>query len=158
MHETCNICPLLEHPRHQILKTKYWAVNLATDQQYLGRSYVTLRQHKERLADLGQEEWEDFGKVVHILENAYKQTFGAMPINWTCMLNHSYKKELIDPHIYWHVFPRYRKPVKLHGIEFNDDEYGEHYSIDTIREVDDNILEEVATRLSLYLRPKVVND
>jgi len=152
MHNACNICPLLEHPSHQILVTRYWAVNLGKDQLYMGRSYVTLRQHKGRLADLTPDEWRDFGKVVHVLENAYKQAFNALPINWTCMLNHSYKKELIDPHIYWQVFPRYRTPVKLHGILFNDDEYGEHYSLDAAREVNDEVIDEIAAKLEPYLR------
>jgi diadenosine tetraphosphate (Ap4A) HIT family hydrolase len=155
MHKDCNICPLLENPSHQILVTEYWAVNLGKDQLYLGRSYVTLRHHKGRLADLTQEEWEDFGRVVRVLENAYKQAFGALPINWTCMLNHSYKKELADPHIYWHVFPRYRTPVDIHGIVFKDDEYGEHYSLDASREVNEEVLEEIAARLNPFLQSDI---
>ncbi len=151
MHETCHICPLVEKPSHEILATKHWTVNLGKDQLYLGRAYVTIRQHKGRLADISPEEWQDFGKVAHLLEEAYKQAFGALPINWTCMMNHSYTKEVIDPHIYWQVFPRYHTPVSLHGIVFNDDQYGEHYSVDASREVNDEVLEEIAAKLKPYL-------
>ncbi len=151
MQSSCNICPLLEHPSHQVLVTEYWAVNLGKDQLYLGRSFVTIREHKGRLADLGPEEWEDFGNVVHMLENAYKEAFGALPVNWTCMLNHSYKKEPVDPHIYWHVFPRYKDQVMVSGIEFRDDEYGEHYSLDKTHVVTDDVIDEIVAKLKPYL-------
>jgi len=151
VHEKCTICPLLENPKHQILVTKYWAVNLGNDQLYLGRAFVTIREHKGSLGELSEEEWADLGVVVRTLEKAYKEAFGAAPINWTCMMNHSYKKDPVDPHIYWHVFPRYRNPVTLAGITFNDDVYGEHYELDAVRDVSDEVVEEIATRLAPYL-------
>ena len=151
MHKECNICPLLDNPKHQILVTDHWAVNLGTDQLYLGRAYVTAREHKGSLMEMSPEEWSDLGIVVRGMERAYKEAFGAVPVNWTAMMNHSYKKEVVDPHLYWHVFPRYKNPVTLAGITFNDDAYGEHYLLEPTRIVDDAVLTEIAAKLKQYL-------
>src|SRR5258708_3259769 len=151
MHNDCNICPLLQNPKHQIFMTKYWAVNLGNDQIYLGRAYVTIREQKGSLGELSAEEWADLGVVVRSLEQAYKAAFSAVPINWTCMMNHAYKKNPADPHLYWHVFPRYRTPVTLARITFNDAFYGEHFSLDATREVTDKVVDEIAAKLKTHL-------
>jgi diadenosine tetraphosphate (Ap4A) HIT family hydrolase len=151
MNQDCDACKFLAKPSHPILLTQHWSVELGNDQVYLGRAYVSLRTHKGSLSELSAEEWEDFQAVVRKLENAYHKAFGAEPLNWACLMNNAFRNDPGNPHVHWHVWPRYRKAVTLAGITFDDAVYGEHYDITAVRNVSDEVVDEIATQLKPYL-------
>lgn len=57
----CEICPLLVGQTaaddNVILQTERWVVVLDRNQRYLGKSFITLRQHKETLSELDETDW-----------------------------------------------------------------------------------------------------
>lgn len=83
MNSACDLCAFLNNKPlpNQILTTKYWTVGIVPDQPYLGRAIISLLDHKPSLGALSHEEWSDFQKLVPKLEQAYKDTFGAEPLN-----------------------------------------------------------------------------
>lgn len=151
MNQNCDPCKFLGDSTHRILRTKYWNVALGNDQVYLGSAYVTLLTHKASLSELSTEEWEDFQALVRKLENAYHQAFGAEPLNWACLMNNAFRENPGNPHVHWHVFPRYRRAVALAGITFDDAAYGEHYDLQAVRDVSDEVVDEIAAKLKPYL-------
>ena len=48
--------------------------------------------------------------------------------NWTCLMNNAYQEPSPNPHVHWHFRPRYKHAVNINGVEFNDSEFGHHYS------------------------------
>lgn len=81
MNKKCDTCKHLENPSNNILTTDHWVVALAPDQGYLGRCYVTLREHKADLSSLSAEEWVEFGVIAKQLEQACEKAFNATPFN-----------------------------------------------------------------------------
>lgn len=47
--------------------------------------------------------------------------------NLACLMNDEYKKENPDPHLHFHLIPRYSKPVKIGDSLFYDREWAHHY-------------------------------
>ena len=135
----CDICGFLNNSELAIIETKYWKVNIADDQAYLGRCYVILKRHYGSLSDLTKEEWIDFSSLVKKLESLYKKTFGAKLLNWSCLMNDAFRQNPANPHVHWHVRPRYDKGVEFAGMIFNDLEFGSHYVWESDRK---NILSE----------------
>ena len=90
------------------------------------------------------EETLDFLEVVKKIETAIKKAFGATMFNWGCLGNHMYKKEIPNPHVTWHMMPRYRDKVLFNGETFEDEEFGEHWSIDK-----DNVVEPEEMRVAI---------
>ncbi len=133
--------------KNQILTTEHWTVGIVPDQPYLGRALITLRAHKESLGKLSTEEWQEFQTIVQKLEPAYEQAFGAKPLNIGCFMNHAYRAEPPHPHVHWQIFPRYKAPVHLMGMEFIDGRYGSFYDDDAHRPVDESMVAEIAQRL-----------
>jgi len=80
------------------------------------------------LSDLAGDEWDDFSKVVKTLESTYKEALGATLFNWGCLMNDAYQNKPPNPHVHWHLRPRYEKPIKLFGLTFEDLEFGHHYA------------------------------
>ena len=75
----CEICPILathnDDKDVQIIETEKWRVVLDSNQQFLGKAFVTLLEHKLSLSDLDTEDWRDFEALVKRLESALKKHF-----------------------------------------------------------------------------------
>ena len=127
MAKNCEVCKLLNDNSSTILVTDYWRIALADDQGYLGRTFVTLKKHKQHLSDLNSSEWQDFIQIVNRIESSYKKSFGAINFNWVCLMNNAYQEPVAEPHVHWHVRPRYNKPVILYSDKFIDPNFGHHY-------------------------------
>ena len=141
----CHVCEISERSDDNdlIFETDFWGVILSYNQRYLGRCYVFPKRHFENLSDMTNKEALDFLKVVKKIEGAIKKAFGATMFNWGCLMNNFYKKENPNPHVHWHMMPRYRKKVSFSGKIFEDKEFGHHYSRD------DNVIEPENIRLAI---------
>lgn len=145
----CAICEFTKKSDNSIFETKNWIVNLANDQAYLGRSYVTLKRHCGDLAELSKEEWDDLYKLISVLESSVRKAFGADLFNWTCLMNLAYQNDPPNPHVHWHFRPRYGRSVEFAGLTFTDPEFGKHYareherSLEVSKEVQQKIIEKI---------------
>ncbi len=148
---TCEICEVLQQSESRLLETKHWLVTLAEDQAYLGRVYVTARQHWSSLGILPAEAWLESQQVIGRYEEAVRQAFGADNVNWCCLLNNAFQASMPRPHVHWHGRPRYAEPVWLEGVKFTDPEHGHHYDRARHQLVDDGLRREIETTLREYL-------
>ena len=130
-----------------ITVTKFWSVTLSSNQSYLGRSYVTLKRHCGSLSELELNEWLDFIDLTKKLESAYKKAFDATMFNWTCLMNNTYQEVPPNPHIHWHFRPRYNHDVDVNGKQFNDQEFGHHYSREREQSIDSAVKETVLIKI-----------
>ena len=124
---------------------------VGNNQAYLGRAYATLRNHKSSLGSLSQEEWHDFENVVQRLEEAYMAVYGAEPLNWSCCMNFAFREEPFNPHVHWHIYPRYKNAPEINGVTYEDVQFGNMYNDEAERLVYDNTAETIAYKLREYL-------
>ena len=75
-NKNCDICGFLDDRKFQITESKHWKVVICENQEYLGRSYVTLKRHCPSLSELTDEEWSDLKQLIITLELAFKKAFG----------------------------------------------------------------------------------
>lgn len=128
MNKDCPVCSSNTKSYEILFESNYWIVTLAPHQSFLGKCYVSLRNHKASLSDLNESEWHDFGYVSAKVENAAKTAFGATMFNWTCLMNDAYyQNNTPNPHVHWHVRPRYSHSVEINGHIFTDEQFGRHY-------------------------------
>jgi diadenosine tetraphosphate (Ap4A) HIT family hydrolase len=154
MDKKCDACNFLNNPtpETQLLVTPYWSVGIdGKNHAYLGRAYVTLKQHKPSLSSLDQQEWADFQELVKKLEKAYKDAFGAEPLNWGCFMNHAFRSEPYNPHVHWHIYPRYKTAQEIDGITFDDPLFGNFYDNTAERLVSEETVSKIASELRQQL-------
>ena len=149
----CDVCPYLEKFERTITQSKHWKVDINENQEYLGRCYVALKRHCSSLSDVKQEEWLDFAVLIKKLEKAFKDAFGAKLINWTCLMNAAYFEKPHNPHVHWHVRPRYEKDVEFAREKFIDPEFGHHYArtADRIKILPEDKLQKIIKELQKNL-------
>lgn len=135
-------------------------VVLATDQSYLGRAVVILKRHSDAFSDLKQSELEDLLALSKRLESGYKEVFGATMFNWSCLMNNAYQSETPNPHVHWHLRPRYDHDVEFAGQIFKDREFGCHYDdnkrLEIKTEVQKQIIERIREKLGELSPPKKI--
>lgn len=151
MIDNCHICISNKDLEANLLNTDYWHVILSPDQGYLGRAYVTLRDHKEALSELSEADWRDYANIVKRLENAYKVGLRTTLSNWTCLMNNAYQEKPSFPHVHWHFRPRYEEAVTLNGITFKDPDFGFHYDRDQKQSVDNATFQIIIERVKATL-------
>ena len=125
----CEICPLLVGQTvaddNVILQTERWVAVLDRNQCYLGKSFITLRQHKETLSDLDEVDWTELHQVIRQIEWAVKAAFGADVCNWECLMNNAVRAGR-PTHVHWHLYPRYLGGTRFAGEEFPDPKWPQH--------------------------------
>lgn len=152
MDKKCDVCEFLKAPKNQILTTKNWNVGIGNDQPYLGRAFATLRRHAGQVSKLNSDEWNEFQEIVGKLETAYSEAFGANVLNIECNMNHAFKTEPFNPHVHWHIYPRYKTTPWVAGIAFDDPLFGSHIDENLERLVSDQVVEEIIAKLKEHLK------
>lgn len=149
MNKKCDACEFLINPntKTQILETEYWTVGIGSNQAYFGRAYATLKSHKGSLSSLNDDEWLDFKVLVKKIESSYKDVFGAEPLNWSCCMNHAFREEPFNPHVHWHIYPRYKTAPQIDDVKYDDILFGNMYDSKAERIVSDEIVEHIASKL-----------
>ena len=145
----CDICPILATNNNgkdvQIAETEKWRIVLDPNQQFLGKSFVTLLQHKSSLSSLDEADWKDYEALVRRLEGAIKKAFQPSHFNWSCLMNIAAANGQ-QTHVHWHIHPRYDKPVVIAGEHFEDSQwYPREETIDHI--VEDKLLRIIAEKI-----------
>ena len=107
-----------------IAETDYWVILLAPDQRYLGTCVVALKRFDGDLGGLTDEEWLDFGLIVKNLEAAIRKSFKSVLFNWGCLMNSSYLNDPPNPHVHWHLIPRYKNKTEFEDFIFEDPCFG----------------------------------
>lgn len=106
----------------KIKEYKYWIVDLAINQYYLGKCIVRLKRHLEDFFDINEEELKEFFVITKNLRNVIKKVFGADMFNYVTLGN-------VVRHVHLHFIPRYSKKVKFAGYVFEDIGWGKHYRL-----------------------------
>jgi len=136
-----------EKPNNYIAETKCWEVYLNPDQYYPGRCVIAAKRDVGEMSLLTDDEWLDFARLAKKIEIGFKKAFDATMFNWTCLMNDAYNNNPPNPHVHWHLRPRYNKTVEFAGIKFEDKEFGHHYARGTDQavspEVEEKIIKEV---------------
>ena len=143
----CKLCSQLKNPETKVLETNFWLAKIDKNQSELGRTLLILKRHCPSLATVTAEENKNLLEVVKKLEPALKQAFGCEMLNVSCLMNHAYKNSPPNPHVHWHIRPRYREKVEFEGIVFEDSEFGSHYDPKVKRVLEPPILKKITERV-----------
>ncbi len=120
------------HPEDFILETDFWTILLGWNQQYVGKCLVVLNRHCGDLAKLTKEEWGELLSLIERLEASLRKTFPVDLFNWSCLMNGAFqgKWKEAEPHVHWHITPRYHKKIIFENEVFEDKVFGHHYNDD----------------------------
>lgn len=101
------------YPETLIAEYRHWVVLLRPDQPTLGSLIVAAIGEARAFAELPAEAFAELGTVVGHVETVLRAAIGYEKINYLMLM-------MVDPHVHWHVLPRYEGERELDGLAIAD--------------------------------------
>jgi len=109
----CDIWAKFDRANGEILSTSHWSVVIRRKQVTLGALVLICREHVGSVGGLSREAAADLPVAAKALETTLHVAFQPEKLNYLALM-------MVDPHLHFHVLPRYSKPRDLHGYTFTD--------------------------------------
>lgn len=101
------------YPDTLLAETEHWVVLLRGMQNSAGCMVLACKQDATSLAGLSPAAAAELPGVCADLEAALREAFAFDKINYLALM-------MVDPHVHFHVLPRYAEPRTFEGVEFRD--------------------------------------
>ncbi len=101
------------YPHSLLADYEHWTVLLRPQQVTLGSLVLACREPVTRFSDISQGAFTSLATVVADIEATLGQAFSYDKINYLMLM-------MVDPHVHFHVLPRYAKAMEFGGVAFAD--------------------------------------
>lgn len=101
------------YPATLVADYKHWLVLLRPAQPTLGSLVLAAKSEATALSDLSPEAFAELHKVIGDVEAALAGVVDYARINYLMLM-------MVDPHVHYHVVPRYEGARSVSGIEVTD--------------------------------------
>ena len=101
------------YPDTLIARYDHWLVLLRPDQPTLGSLILAATADARSFADLPPAAFGELGKVVADIETRLCSAVRYDKINYLMLM-------MVDPHVHWHVIPRYDGEREAKGVRIGD--------------------------------------
>jgi diadenosine tetraphosphate (Ap4A) HIT family hydrolase len=91
----------------------HWTWSVRPVHSTLGAGILSLRRYAPSLAALDAEETAELASMARVIEHALKDAFAFDKINYLMLM-------MNDPHVHFHVMPRYAEKRTFADIEWVD--------------------------------------
>jgi len=102
------------YPENLVKNYNNWCLCLRMEQVTLGSLVLICKEAAEKFSDISSESFSEFGSIINDLEVNLKKAFSYNKINYFMLM-------MIDPHVHFHVIPRYNEQKLFKDIIFNDE-------------------------------------
>ena len=101
------------YPATLVREYDHWVVLLRPAQVTLGSLVLAAKSHASSYGNLSVAAFAEQGRAVSDIEAALRAFTRYERINYLMLM-------MVDPHVHFHVIPRYSEPRTWSGIEFPD--------------------------------------
>jgi diadenosine tetraphosphate (Ap4A) HIT family hydrolase len=101
------------YPDTLLAETEHWALLVRPAQVTLGSLVLCARSHAHAYADLPERAFADQRGMVSLAERLLREFVAYERINYLMLM-------MVDPHVHFHVIPRYEGSRSFEGRDFAD--------------------------------------
>ena len=129
----------------EIVRNRSWRWSLRPVQATIGSGILSLNRYAESMSSLSPTEGEDLILIMGTIEATLSKTFKYQKINYMMLM-------MVDPHIHFHVIPRYSDIVNFGSINWKDNGWPALPRLDDNR---DSISSDILLQLRDHLKISV---
>jgi diadenosine tetraphosphate (Ap4A) HIT family hydrolase len=100
-------------PEFTVREYSHWIWSLRPLHSTLGAGVISARRYAPHFSDMTAEECAELATVVKDVEGRLKAAFAYDKINYLMLM-------MVDPHVHFHVLPRYAGPRDFAGATWAD--------------------------------------
>jgi diadenosine tetraphosphate (Ap4A) HIT family hydrolase len=101
------------YPAAMVADYTHWVVLLRPQQATLGALVLVCREEATAFSEISAAAIAELGQVVREIEAALRRSFAYEKINYLMLM-------MVDPHVHFHVLPRYSADREFDGVRFTD--------------------------------------
>jgi diadenosine tetraphosphate (Ap4A) HIT family hydrolase len=101
------------YPATLVAEFSHWLVLLRPAQPTLGSLILAAKHDAEAFGDLPAEAHAELAEATGRIEKALRDFVGYAKLNYLMLM-------MVDPHVHFHVIPRYDGVRQWEGLEFGD--------------------------------------
>jgi diadenosine tetraphosphate (Ap4A) HIT family hydrolase len=101
------------YPTTLLHEYRSWVVLLRPAQPTLGSLVLACKEDATSLGAVSAEAYAELAPATADLEHALRTAFDVRRINYLALM-------MVDPHVHFHVIPRYSEPPQLDGAAYPD--------------------------------------
>jgi diadenosine tetraphosphate (Ap4A) HIT family hydrolase len=128
------------YPGTTLSEYGHWAVLLRPQQVTLGSLVLVCKEDATAFPDLTAEAFAELKTATGDLEAALSAAFRFDRINYLML-------RMVDPHVHFHVLPRYETPRTFAGETFTDTAWPKPPDLSTARALPDGVRDELLSQL-----------
>ena len=128
------------YPTTRVAEYVSWTVLLRPQQVTLGALVLGCRESATAFSDIGQEAFTELKIVTGDIESVLARAFEYDKLNYLMLM-------MVDPHVHFHVIPRYGEPRTFNGVSFPDPGWPAPPQLGTSIEMDDGQRTALVTHL-----------
>lgn len=131
------------YPTNTIMETESWCVLLRPSQVTLGSMVLVSKNDEARsLAQIPEMQFGEIPSVCEIMETAVRDEFDAQKFNYLALM-------MVDPHVHFHVIPRYGASISFLDCEFEDANWPGPPDLTSTIDVSADLFAEIRKRLEV---------
>ena len=128
------------YPDTLLTEYEHWVVLVRPKQVTAGSMVLACKEDAHALGEVSAAAWEELARVTRDLEAAARAAFQFDRINYLALM-------MVDPHVHFHVLPRYAEPRELGGVVFEDAAWPKPPDVTAVADCTPEQLEGIAARL-----------
>src|SRR5690606_983666 len=101
------------YPASTVAEYPHWSVLLRPQQATLGALVLVCREDATAFAEISAAAFAELGLAVREIEATLRRCFAFEKINYLMLM-------MVDPHVHFHVLPRYSGIREFGGVSFTD--------------------------------------
>ena len=101
------------YPATRVADYQSWTVLLRPQQVTLGALVLACRETATKFSEIGQGAFTELNRVTGDIESVLAKAFHYDKLNYLMLM-------MVDPHVHFHVIPRYSGPRSFGGVSFAD--------------------------------------
>lgn len=128
------------YPASLVKEYSSWVILLRPKQVTLGSLVLACKEEAESWSSITQSAFSELTLVTKELESSLEASFGYDRLNYLMLM-------MVDPHVHFHVIPRYAKPKTFLGTDFPDTKWPSPPDITSFAEMESEIMESIRAEL-----------
>jgi diadenosine tetraphosphate (Ap4A) HIT family hydrolase len=132
------------YPATLVAELEHWVVLLRRHQATLGALILACRDDVTAFAEISPGAFAELGTATRLIEDLLGRTFAYDKINYLMLM-------MVDPHVHFHVIPRYGRSVDFEGVTFEDPGWPKVPDLGSGPTLDDAMAEKLLKRLRAEL-------
>lgn len=118
------------YPATLIKEYQHWVILLRPQQATLGALILACKEPVLGFGEVSADAFAEMGLVTSELEVCLKTCFAYDKINYMLLM-------MIDPHVHFHVLPRYKETREFGGVRFADPGWPALPKLDHVADMDE---------------------